>query len=163
MAAALEVGERDVADRQQARVDRAEVDDGPVVGPGDAVGVVEIVAVLGVVQLVVVEGVEDELALEAEEVEGERTVLLDEGAGGPVVLPEPDLLGVPGPVLRIAVLLAGLFDPVELRLVGNVVDRLQLGPHVGVGVGRQPVWGLHDVGVGVVHGSHASQRTPAPI
>src|SRR4030095_14789095 len=34
----VEVGQRDVAGRQQALVDRAELDHAPVVGPGDADG-----------------------------------------------------------------------------------------------------------------------------
>jgi len=84
---AVEVGERDVADRQQAPVDRAEVDDGAVVGPGDAVGVVQVIAVLGVVQFLHVRAVEDQLGLETQQVECLRAVLLEERARRPIVLP----------------------------------------------------------------------------
>ena len=86
--ARVRVGQRDVERRQQARVGRAELEHAPVVGAGGGVGQVG-VGVLHVVQAPVVERVEDELAREAEEVEGAAAVLGDEGSGGGEVLAAP--------------------------------------------------------------------------
>ena len=89
--ATVEVGERDVAGRQQPGVDRAELDHAPVVGPGRADGELEVAGVLPVAQAAVVERVEDELAGEAEQVERPRSVLGDERARGGEVLAVHDL------------------------------------------------------------------------
>ena len=92
------VDQRDVQRRQQARVDRAELEHAAVVGPGGGVGEVG-VGVLHVVQAPVVERVEDELAREPEEVEGAGAVLGDEGSRGGEVLARHDLGLLVGPVL----------------------------------------------------------------
>ena len=67
---ALRVHQGDVEGRQQARVDRAELEHPPVVGPGGGVGQFRVAGVLQVVEAAVVERVEDELAGEPEQVEG---------------------------------------------------------------------------------------------
>ena len=90
----VEVGERDVAGRQQPRVDRAELDHAPVVRPRRADGELEVAGVLPVAQPPVVERVEDELAGEAEQVERPRPVLGDERAGRGEVLAVHDLGGL---------------------------------------------------------------------
>ncbi len=104
---AIEVAQRHVARRQQPAVDRAEVEHRPVVGAREAVGEVDVVAVLGRLELRVHEGVEDELALEAEQIERPRAVLLDEGSRGAPVLAQQDLGLVRAPASRARGVVAG--------------------------------------------------------
>ncbi len=159
---AVSVDQRDVEGGQQARVDRAELEHAPVVGAGGGVGEVG-VGVLHVVQAPVVERVEDELAREAEEIEGAGAVLGDEGPRGGEVLARHDLGLLVGPVLG-----RGVPGPQRLErgqevalLVGRVAGLAQLVPAGvaqhgqpvpvgGLGVVAQPGRRLHDVGVGVM-------------
>ena len=100
---AFQAGEGHVAYREQPRIDRAELDLRAVGGRGGSVQEVEIVAVLDLLEEHVRVGGEDELAGEAEQVEGLAPVPAPERPGGPVVLASQDLLGVPGAVGGIGV------------------------------------------------------------
>ena len=95
----VEVGERHVERRQQPVVDGTELDHAAVVGAGGADRQLEVAGVLPVAEPTVVERVEDELAGEAEEVEGAGPVVGNERAGGGEVLAEHDLVGLGGPLL----------------------------------------------------------------
>ena len=160
---ALRVGQGDVEGRQQAGIDRAELEHAPVVGAGRGIGQVGVAGVLQVVQPAVVERVEDELAREAEEVEGAGPVLGDEGPGGGEVLARHDLGLLVGPVRsrgmagpqrveggdQVALLgggIAGLAEFVPARVAQNG----EPVPEGRLGVVAQPGRCLHDVGVGVV-------------
>ena len=159
----VEVGQRYVARRQQPRVDRAELDHSTVVCPRGADRELEIARVLPVAQAPIVEGVEDELAGEAEEVQGPRPILGDEGARRGEVLAVHDLGGLGRAVLRggvalpqvvergveVAQLAFGLTGLPEL-VAARVAQRRDAVPDARVGVVAQPVRWLHDVGVGVV-------------
>jgi hypothetical protein len=70
---------RGVGDASRRR-STAEVGDGAVVGAGEAVAELEVVPLLRAQQVLVQEGVEDELAREAEQIEGAGPILLQEGA-----------------------------------------------------------------------------------
>ena len=163
---ALEVGERHVPDREQAAVDRAELDDGAVVGAGEAVGDVEVVAVLDSLQRLVGERVEHQLA-------GERRAGRAPG-GRSSARNDP----VASQFLRSQICSASW-----LRNSGSACCRRkcsttfrtswstgQPGPdgqlfdalaHVGVGMRREEIRRLHDVRVGVVDHrcGHAEDRT----
>ena len=120
-------------------------------GAGQAVGVLEVAAVLGPLELLVGEGVEHELAGEAEQVERARTVVRDEGSRRPPVLAEHDLLLVEGAVVGVGVLPAGVVDERLLtrRHRGDVE-----GPHAlaqpRIGVPDDPFGRLDHVRIGVV-------------
>ena len=161
---ALGVGQGDVEGRQQAAVDRAELEHAPVVGAGRGVGQVEVAGVLQVVQTAVVERVEDELAREAEEVQGAGPVLGDERARGGEVLARHDLGLLVGPVLgarrgasrscveggdQVALLVGGIARLAQL-VPARVAQHGEPVPEGGLGVVAQPGRRLHDVGVGVV-------------
>ena len=122
-------------------------------GAREAVGEVHVVGALGLQQRLVHEGVEDELALEAEQVERLRAVLLEERAGRRPVLAQQDLRGVVRAVRRVGVLRAERGDqPLVLarRERGDEAAR-QPGAHGGLGALAEHLRGLHHVGVGVVH------------
>jgi hypothetical protein len=147
----VDVGEGHVADGQQAPVDAAELDDAAVVAGGQRVRELDVVAPVEPQQRAQVRRREDELAGEAEEVEGLRPVAVADGAEGDVVLAEEDLLRVLGPELRIVLLGQ---DLVEER---RALVRLQRGaegvPVLGVGVVLGVAGRLEDVRVGVVDGA----------
>src|SRR5262249_37708106 len=115
----LEVRQRDVTRWEKPGIDRAELDERPVVRPREAVREVEVVAVLDALEGLVGEGVEDELTGDAEHVESGGSVLGDEAAGRLEVLSEPDLLGVVSAELRVRLHPAEVLD--DLALVGAVV------------------------------------------
>ena len=125
---AVEVAQRHVQRRQQAVVDRAELDHPTVVGPGRADGQLEVARVLPVAQAAVVERVEHELAGEAEQVEGARPVVGDERAGGGEVLAQHDLVGL-GRHLLVGVQAGD--EPIE--------GRVQVGSESSACC-RSPVW-----------------------
>jgi hypothetical protein len=137
------VDQRDVAGGQEPRVDRAEFQHAPVVGPGGGVGQVHVAAVLEIVQPAVVEGVEDQLAAEAQEVEGPGPVFGQKAARGGEVLALHDLGRLGGPVFvgvvalpeavegghQVALLLLGAAGLAQLIAAGV----LQGGEAVAVG------------------------------
>ena len=162
-----EIGQGYIAGSQQSAVDGAEVQHRPVVGAGQPVGEVEVVASLRRQQRLVGEGIEDELAREAQKVESPAAVLLEEGSRGLPVLAQHDLVFVAGPVRGVAVLTPKLIDEGLLAGLHRAhVDRLHSLADRGIGVGKEPVGLLHDVGVGVVkdpafsvgHGSTSCSR-----
>ncbi len=110
------------------------------------------------------ERVEQELAGEAEQIEGTRPVFGDEATGGGEVLAGHDLLGLDRLVLVGGVALAEPVErPVDVaqlldRVPGlaqlaaaGVTQRLDALTDARVGVVAQPRRWLHDVCVGVVH------------
>jgi hypothetical protein len=122
------------------------------VGTRDAVGEIEVVTVLEAVHEPVQEGVEHELALDAEQVECARAVLLEEGARRRPVLAQHQLVRVAGAVRRVGVLLAHLLDQRLLaRPGGGEVKRRDALAELRIGERKQPVRRLHDVGIGVVN------------
>ncbi len=159
----IEVGERDVAGGEQTRIDRAELDHPTIVGAGGSVREVEVGLVLPVVEPAVVERVEQQLALDADEVEHPGSVLGQERAGcGEVlavhhvdVLVGEELVGAmsfgePGEDLVDAFLVAIVPAVAGLGEFVGVAGPLDAVTDVGVGVVTQPVRRLHDVSVGVV-------------
>ena len=133
--------------------------------PGEAVRQIEIVAVLHALQRLVGERVEDELAGDAEHVDGGGTVLGDEGTRGLEVLAKPDLLFVVATELGIAVAAAEVLDDLVLaRAVvvdpesdGELVDPVA---HVGISVLGEQVRRLQEVRVGVVDHAIGHRRFP---
>ena len=167
LAAPREVAQRHVARGEQAPVRGAEVEHRPVVSAREAVRVVHIVGALGHQQGLVHERVEHELALEAEQVERARAVLLQERAGRRPVLADHELRRVVRAVGGIGVLGA---EPREQPLVLARCERRhealrQARAHGRLRTRAQHLRGLHHVRVGVVHASvgirHARQSTAA--
>ena len=87
-----EVGQRHIARRQQAGVHRAEIDHAAVVRAGGAVRHLHVAAVLPPEQPAVVEGVEQQLALEAQQIQRTWPIIGQERTRGREVLAQHDLL-----------------------------------------------------------------------
>jgi hypothetical protein len=115
------------------------------------------------VEPAIVERVEQQLAGEAEEVEGAAAILGEERAGGGEVLAAHDLGLLDGPVLVGPVLLGQALERLGevALLVGDVAGLAQLVAarvaqrddavaDVGVRMVPQPAGQLHDVGVRIV-------------
>ena len=123
-----------------------------------------VAAVLPITKPAVVKRVEDELAGEAEQVQGPAAILRHERAGCGEVLAVHDfrrlvvavvLAGVAGAeagegVAEVAQLLVRVTGLAQL-VAARVPQRLDAVPHRRVGVVPQPLRRLHDVGVGIVH------------
>ncbi len=146
------VHQRQVAGIEQAAgIRRAKIQDRPVVRVGHAVGEIHIVAMLGLLQRLVGESVEDELGLEAEQVERLGPILPYGGAGGQPVLALHDLVSVLGAKRRVRLERQVIGHHLMLaRRQGRLVEHFHLAAGLGIRVGEKPVRRLHDVGIGVV-------------
>ena len=96
---AIEIGQGHVQAGQQPGICRAEVDHCPVVGPRRTNRQVEVTGVFPRAQPGVVEGVEDQLAGEAEQIEGPAAVRCDECSRRGEVLAGHDLCCFRGEVV----------------------------------------------------------------
>ena len=157
------VDHRDVARGQEPGVDRAELEHAAVVGPGGGIGQIDVGGVLEFVQAPVVEGVEDQLAAEAQEVQGPGPIFGDERPRGGEVLALHDLDRFGGPVVRgsmaVPELLEGGHQVALLRfgtpglaqlVAARVLEHREAIAEGCLGVVPQPGGCLHDVGVGIV-------------
>jgi hypothetical protein len=121
----------------------------------ESVRELHVVAALRLEQRLVHEGVEQELALEAEQVERLGAVLLEEGARRRPVLAQQDLRGVVGAIAGIGVLGAKRGDQ-AIVLAGRERRHeaaRQARAHGRVRAFVEHLRRLHHVGVGVVHAS----------
>ena len=144
----LDVDQGYIAGRQEPTVNRAEVDHHAVVGPGAFQGQVHATRLL---KPVIAQGVggEDQLAGEAQQVEGVGPVLTPEGTESLVVLAQQQVGFVAGPELGIVVLGASLVRPA--RQVIGLADRLREGrPESGVDITVDLSRKFHDMRVRVV-------------
>ena len=120
-------------------------------GGGGGIGQVDVIAVFEL-EIAKAEGGEDQLAGEAQIVDGFRAVVGAEGAKRRLVLAQQDVFLRPGAEVRVLVLAARGLGPAglaQLVLVDGqgVIARQHLGGEIGIEAVRQ----LHQVGVGVVN------------
>jgi hypothetical protein len=172
----LQIHQRDIADGQETTVNRAEVHHPPVLGSGEAVGELRVVALVDPRQEAKGAAGEDQLCRESEQVQGRGSILFQEGSGRIDALAKHDFIAVPAPEVDIALLRGQLLsDMIDLAL-GRPSQNL-LGPfedgrlqqvvepprrlvNVRIGVVDQAVPGVGHVSSPVVNGR--SERRGGP-